>query len=336
MKALSFGDMAQSVALRRQNSQLKAEMSRLTQELSSGQVQDVAQHLGGDYGYLTELERSMRISAAFQSSATEAALFSTSMQNSLGFVADALQDMSFGLIAAGTGGVAGTREIAAENARSQMGLMMNTFNTSVAGRTVFAGVGTNGSALTSAEDLLDDLRSALTGQTTFAGVEAVLDDWFDASGGGFETMTYQGSVQSLDPFFLGDGERVSLDVRADDVAVRHTLKATAMAALSADATLAFSSDVQSDMLRASGEAMLAAQDSVITIRSKLGFAEARIEDATARLSAEKTSLEYARGQLLEADPYETITRLEETQFRLETLYTATARLSQLSLMDYMR
>ncbi len=335
MNALSFGDMAQSALLRRQNSYLKTEMSRLTQELSSGQVQDVSKHLGGDYGYLTEVERSLRVVSAFRTSATEAAIFTATMQNALGFVGDALKGMSIELIAAGTGGLSGTNEIASENARSQLGLIVSSLNANVAGRSVFAGVETGGKALGSADEMLDDLRTALTGTTTMADVEAVFDTWFATSGGGFETSTYQGSTQSLEPFFLGEGERVSLDIRADDPAVRNTLKATAMAALATDATLAFSADVKAEMLLQSGQTMLGAQDQVTTIRAKLGFAEARVEEASTRLASEDSSLDYARNQLLGADPYETITQLEETQFRLESLYAATAKMSQLSLMDYL-
>ncbi|MBU2981177.1 hypothetical protein KO498_05070 [Lentibacter algarum] len=336
MNSLSFGDMAQSTLLRRQNSQLKSEMSRLTLELSSGKVQDVSKHLGGDFGYLGEVERSLRVTSAFKTSASEAATFAASMQSALGFVSNAMGSMGVGLIAAGEGAISGTRDVLSNEASGQFEMMIGALNTTVAGRSVFAGIDTNGAALASAEDMLADLRTALAGQTTLAGVETVMDDWFNAPGGGFETVGYLGESQSLEPFMLGDGERVSLDVRADGAALRQSLKATAMAALATDSSLAFAADVQAGMLGNAGEAMLGANDQVTAIRAKLGFAEARIEDAGARLASEHTSLEYARGDLLGADPYETITRLEETQFRLESLYAATSRLSQLSLMGYMR
>lgn len=55
-----------------------------------------------------------------------------------------------------------------------------------------------------------------------------------------------------------------------------------------------------------------------------------------RLSAQRTSLEIAQNELSSADPYDTVMRLEETQFRLESLYTITARLSELSLVGFLR
>ena len=43
----------------------------------------------------------------------------------------------------------------------------------------------------------------------------------------------------------------------------------------------------------------------------------------------------ARGGMVGVDGYDTATALQETQARLETLYTLTARLSRLKLADYL-
>ena len=64
--------------------------------------------------------------------------------------------------------------------------------------------------------------------------------------------------------------------------------------------------------------------------------EARVEDAAARLSARGTALEIARNDMSAADPYETATKLQNVQLQLETHYTLTARLSRLSLTEYLR
>ena len=90
------------------------------------------------------------------------------------------------------------------------------------------------------------------------------------------------------------------------------------------------------MLGRAGELSLGAVDGLTTARATLGYAEARIEEASVRLTAQNTSLEIARSELISADPYDTIVKLEETQFRLESLYTATVKLSQLSLVGFLR
>ncbi len=46
-------------------------------------------------------------------------------------------------------------------------------------------------------------------------------------------------------------------------------------------------------------------------------------------------MEIARTELIGADPYDTATEMEAVQGQLETLYTVTARLSRLSLADFL-
>ena len=76
--------MAQSFHLRRQNAELKTEITRLTSELSSGKVQDVMKHLGADLNYLTDIERSLQMNSVFTADPPhEAAGFSAAMQSGL-------------------------------------------------------------------------------------------------------------------------------------------------------------------------------------------------------------------------------------------------------------
>jgi len=64
--------------------------------------------------------------------------------------------------------------------------------------------------------------------------------------------------------------------------------------------------------------------------------EAQIDGATARNTAESSALELARAELIAIDPYKAATDLTSVQTQLETLYALTARLSRLSLVEYLR
>ena len=81
------------------------------------------------------------------------------------------------------------------------------------------------------------------------------------------------------------------------------------------------------------EILLSAAEHVFT---DLGYAEARIEDSKVRQEAEASSLEIARNTLLGVDPFDVATRLTDAQQRLESLYAVTARLSRLTLSDFLR
>jgi flagellar hook-associated protein 3 FlgL len=334
MSTLSIGDLAQSVYLRRQNVELKTEMARLTSELSSGKVQDVTEHLGGDVTYLTDIVRNMRLNNVFERSTQEAASYTATMQASLGYLQETVGNLAHEILSLGAQGMSSTHQHSGATARSAMDAVISTLNTAIGGRSLFSGSATDSTALQDAETILADLQTGISGQSTLAGVEAVLDGWFDI-GGGFDSVAYAGGADHLAPFQLGNGERIDLSIKADGVVFREALKAVVMAVLSQDITLGFTDEVRSQMLARSGELGIGANDTLTATRATLGHAQARIEEAGARLSAQKTSLEIARNGLLSADPYDTVVRLEETQFRLESLYTATSRLSQLSLVGFL-
>ena len=71
------------------------------------------------------------------------------------------------------------------------------------------------------------------------------------------------------------------------------------------------------------------------LTARLGTAEAGISDAALRNDSERSALEAARLGLLSVDPYETAAKMQQTQSQLQTLYSITARMQRLSLVDYL-
>jgi flagellar hook-associated protein 3 FlgL len=74
MSFMTIGDLSQSFQLRRDNARLKADLQRLTGELSTGRVPDLRAATGGDLRPLAALERSVTLLSAYQISGAEAAL----------------------------------------------------------------------------------------------------------------------------------------------------------------------------------------------------------------------------------------------------------------------
>ncbi|MBY5971610.1 hypothetical protein KUV28_04605 [Ferrimonas balearica] len=332
---ITIGDLAQSFMLRQQNTDLKSRMNQLSQELASGRTADVARHLSGSYSYLADVERNLTLIEGYDSAASEAILFTGTMQEVLDRYQTLATDLgSAALTAAGSfldEAVIGASTRAAEDMES----MVNALNTTVAGRAIFSGIDSDTSPLISSEQILDELRTALAGQTDLAGVQGVLDTWF-GPGGDFETVAYQGSTTSLRPFLLGEGETVDLDLRADDPGLRELMKHTAMAALASDPALGFDSALQVEMMKAAGEGLSFQQEGIVQLRADLGYAQTRAEEASARVVSERAGYLIAQSELLAVDPYETATQLEDVQFQLEALYALTVKLSRLSLTDYLR
>ncbi len=207
-------------------------------------------------------------------------------------------------------------------------------NGSVGGRSLFAGTATDTSPMASADTMITALQAEVAGMTVVSDILTAIDDWFDV-GGGFKAAMYTGSDTPLSPIQVGANEQVTLSLHADDDTFRSAMRNSMVAILATDPTLALAPDAQNIPLHEAGEGMLNDDHALTGLRADLGFAEQRIEEASARNSAAYTSLGYARNELLEADPFETASRLEEVQFQLESLYAVTVRMSRLSLLSFL-
>ena len=335
MNSLSLGDLAHTFLLRRQSAQLKTDLTRLSEELASGRTTDTRAHLGGQFTALAEFERELVLLQRHSNTAAEVRTQSSAMQTALGTVQARAGDLAQTVALSSAAASSSDQAIAAEQARNELDASIAALNTRVAGRAIFSGVAVSTPPLTDTETLISELKLALTGATTAADVMAAADAFFDTAGGAFETLIYQGDTVNLSPFDLGAGESVTLALRADDAALRAVLKNVAVTALVDDPSIALDAGEPKKLMQSLSEGLLSGQDKVTQLRANLGFAEERIETASARITTELSSVEYARNALLEVDPYQTATELESVQVQLETLYTITARSSRLSLVNFL-
>lgn len=334
MSSVSLGDLAQSFMLQRRSVDLRQEMSKLTDELSSGRVNDVRDVLAGNHNYLTGLERQLEVLEGYSVANGEAAYLTGAMQASLDRIQSFAGDLGLDLLLASGGPIGVVAGNPSENARIQLEGIINSLNDDIAGRSLFSGTATDRPPLESADVLIDQLRLAVAGQTTPEDIVTAATAWFDDPLG-FDALVYTGGDTALAPFVLSETEIVSLDVRANDPALKNMLMHTALAALADDPALALSVPAQSELFGLTGIGLQSNQDQLTSLRSAIGFTEARIEKISARNQAEATSVEFARNSLLEADPFETATELENVQFRLQSLYSITVRSSQLSLVNFL-
>ncbi|MEP3918240.1 flagellin [Ascidiaceihabitans sp.] len=334
MNSVSIGDLAHSYLLQRRGSSLRAEMSKLNQELTSGQVADIKSILAGNFSYLSDIETSMSHLNAYKTSSAEATQFTSAMQSALDVVQTQSTDLGTNILSVVAGGIdAVSRQVTVE-AREQLGAIVNTLNTDLAGRSIFSGTASNQAPLASSTDILNSVRSVMAGQIGPTNKLAAVDAWF-ADPAGFDAVIYQGSSDAMAPFRLSEHEDLSLDVRANDKAIKDVIRNVAVAALANDAALGIDFTERAALLNDAGVGLMTNAADVTALRANIGFIEERIDDIATRNSIESTSLEYAKGALLSVDPYETATRLEEVQFQLQSLYTVTVRSSELTLVNFL-
>lgn len=338
MTPINSGDMARQALLGRQSSLLKTTLTRLTQEMTTGEKSDLAQATAGDFRALSAIDHSLSALGAYKTANAEATLFAETVQRALETTQTLATDAAPTLLQAGTNANPTQIQAGAQDARQRLFSAVAALNVRAGDRYALSGAATDQKPLAGGQDLLNGLTAAIAGQVTAAGVISAVDAWFaaPAGGNGFTDQIYGGSATPSAPFRLGDGDGVSLTTTATDPAIRATLKGLALAALVAEGALPGDRTGQSLMMKTAGEQLMTAGSQMSDLRGAVGSVEAHIGLAGTRASAEETALQIARTKIASADPYETATALEDTKTRLETLYQITARLSGLSLADYLR
>ena len=331
---ISLGDMAQSFLLRRQNTDLKTDLQRLTSELSSGNAADLGKHIGGDYGPIAGIDSSLARLQGYKSATSEAALLSGSMQTVLGTVESMSSSLAPILLAASSAGSTAQISSVAGEARQKLGTAVALFNTDVGGRALFAGMSTDQNAIADEDTLLAALDTEIIGATSAQDIDTRVTAWFN-SATGYGAVGYLGN-SPLSPLAIAPGETADLGFTAADPGIRDTLKGLAMAALLDRGALAGDTQARADLARRAGENLVSSQSSRANMAARLGTAEGQIEAAATRNSAETSSLQIARNGITGVDPYETASKLEATRQQIEMLYTLTSRISRLSLVDYLR
>lgn len=336
MPVLSIGDLANTFLIRRQSAGLKAHLTRLGSELTSGQAQDLGKALAGEFGPFAAIERSLKAVAAYKTANTEAAGLLTAAQTALGNIYDMEQGLGPALLMAGNARDLTLIRATSEDARQKFAAVVSSLNVRVADRTIFGGAATDRPPLASSDAIIAELLTAVAGNTTAADVIAAVNTWFDTPGGGFDSLGYLGSDSDRAPLAISDGETVAVSLRADNSEIRATLKSFALAGLVSQGVLDNDVDEQAALMAGAGGEMLTSGGALTTLRSQIGAVEARIETAQARNAAEAAAYEIARTELIGVDPYQTATELETVYAQIETLYTVTARIAGLTFTDFMK
>ncbi|MBP9184178.1 MAG: flagellar biosynthesis protein FlgL, partial [Fuscovulum sp.] len=207
-------------------------------------------------------------------------------------------------------------------------------NTRFSERALFSGVSAETQPLPDPGTILSAIEAAITsaGASTVGDVQSAIADWFDDPLG-YQALYAGGGPRADVP--VAAGETADLSVTALDPAIKDTLRGLATMALLGRGLMAGQVEARSDMAKAAGEDLLTGSESRSHLMARVGTVQAQIAAAQTRNTAEESALSITRAGIISADPYDAATRLEDLQTRIEALYLVTARVSRLSLADYL-
>jgi len=333
MISLPLSDLASTLRLQDQNRSLRAALETAGQEMTTGQVADVRKATGGDLTPVFAIDAAMqRLEVRGQGLALASAR-ADAAQLALGTAQDAAGDLALDLEAAvSRGDPVSTRSLQA-GAASVLETVVNALNTSFGGRSLMAGAAHDGPALASASQIVEAVSALIAAAPDSGAARLAVDAYFDTPGGGFETDIFLGSPTDAAGVEIDDGSRVDYLPRADASALRDMMKGLAMIAA---APAAVDEADRSQLTGGGARVLMAAGEDVTRMRAALGSAQEMISNATDAAEAERNALGRSRNDLVGVDQYEAASRFAELEGQLQSLYTVTARLSGLSLMNFLR
>jgi flagellar hook-associated protein 3 FlgL len=336
MITVGQSDLASAMKLLDQNARTKTALEVASKELSTGVRSDLVEATAGDLGRLFSIDRTLlRLNSeadAIQLASSKSEL----AQVSLGNIHENLVGFGPQLLSAVERGDTQASRLIAADARHALGAVVTSLNVRYGRHSIFSGAALDQQSVASTEVIISDISAIIAGSADSTAAMLAIDDYFFSPADGFETNIFLGTTQDAPPFRDESGEIIEYAQRADSFGVRNAIRALTIAVVASDAPNFFGTADQVDLLREAGSAAIAATGDITTLREKLGFAEGRIEGVEARNRAMRGFFELERSSLISVDPYEVATKFEALQVQLQTIYTITARLSNLSLTNFLR
>ncbi len=352
------------IALGRQRNlaRLQSELAVLTAEMASGRKADPARALGVGASLLYKLYGDVQQGEAIRNSTSLAGQRLKAAQEALTSVGGLMDQMAPEILK--TDALKGNGyTIIASNAREVLGSMTDLLNSHWDGQNLFGGTDSArpplapaagllawarnqlGSAVTAAGAPLDaGQATALIGQfdTMFANVQR------DSSGlTSFYGLVYQSTSRtdlagSTDPesdapslIRIGAGETLSYNVRADNAAFRDAFRSLAILSLLDAPASELSEEAKTALLDEAGLRMNGARAQLTVLAGVLGGKQDRL-DKVGEIQERAVAAATAQINDLEGTDYYTVSdRINTLRIQLEATYSITAKLSELSLVNYL-
>ncbi|MDT1063101.1 flagellin [Paracoccus sp. CPCC 101403] len=332
----SISDLSRAFQMRLGQSSLKARVATLSEESATGVKADIPKALGGDLGRITQIESRLTLLDTHARNLAEAQSFLGAAQSGLENIQSRASATGTVLLSDALVSSEASLNVYLNKAPGDLRAVIDSLNSAVAGRYVFAGSRTEQAPVVGYDAMMAQISAAVGGATTAADILAGIDAYFDApaGGGGFADTGYLGNDTGNAAIAISPETRIAPPITASSQDLRAALKGFAIMAYAAEAG-GLDHSTRRELSRAAGGFLVQGEMDLTEARTLTGVGEEKVAQAITSNQAERSALQVARNGLIAADPYETATALQEAEAQIETLYAITARLSKLSLADYL-
>jgi len=348
MKASFVSSAAISQAMRYSLQRMQVQLVGAQKEVSTGRVADAGLALGMRTGQSVSFQRDVdRLQTIVDSNEMIASRLSAS-QDALSQIITVSQKF-LQTLAAGTSGVAADDVVIGE-ARGTLDGLTSILNSSLRGEYLFAGINTDVNPINDFSNPTSPNKAAFDA-AFLAHFGFAQNDPLVAGITAADMDTFLDTV--VEPQFLGAGWQTNWSNATDQQIVnRISLNETAPTSVSANqeglrkvamaaATLAdlygtdLSDDAREALVNRAIELVSEGLSAIANVQSATGVTENRVARATDRV---KMQIDLFKNNILDmeaVDPYEASTRVNSLISQIEVSYALTARIQQLSLVNYL-
>ncbi|WP_300380610.1 flagellin [Henriciella sp.] len=326
MNNYSINSTLLSAGLSQNIADLRARIKETSSEAVTGRWSDLTQQLSGRIG------DAMLSQKALNDLTDQRGLLSLRetrldiLQQSLSRVQDSAEGLSTHMLSGIGSNNTTDVNAAASGSKVALDTIFSSLNIRHGERYLFSGEATSTQPFGTTAGLLDDIRQIAQTATDAADFEAQIDTYFNDPTGGWQQGTFAGSANPTD----ADG------VTGADPAITKLVSGLAVMAVSGETDNLALLRQNPGLVESAAIRTAEGQTAVTNLRADQGIQQQRIADEQSALDMEETILTEAFNKMTGRDQYEAASELRELESNLEASYLLTARLSNLSLTNYLR
>lgn len=347
MKTTFISTQAIGSAVRSSIARSQQQLTVAQKELSSGVHSDIGVEVKGGYGSLVHIRQERQALEALTDTNAVLATRLGITQTSLQAMVDGAQEFLAEVIGAvGFGG----KQVVMDQGASRLSALSDILNTSFDGGFLFSGANVGVRPFETYSDnppsgpktAIDAAFLAEFGiPQSDPGVFAITDAAMTSFLSGSYSVEFQDPAWSawsnasdrLPSVRIGAGETVEPSVSANEAPFRKLVSVYNAAANlgTADLNDAGFKALTDWMAKTTAEAV----EELTLVQARVGTAQGRIEDATDRMQIQIDLFDERIFSVEGVDPYEASTRLSSLLTQIQTSYAATARIQQLSILNFL-
>lgn len=332
----SFPDLLGLTQRSRTSSDIRAQMETVSQEAVTGLRADITKATDGRNGDLHLLQKAVNDLDLEDRINNLTGTRITLMSNAISNVRESVGNIDTNAIIALNTQSGIAIDNLTSNAKENLSLMFDSLNIRHGTRNLLSGNATERTPFAGPEQLLSDVNAILTSGGTAADIETALDTYFDDPAGGFQTNIYQGGDENAPAIKLNNNLEIDLDVRGDNQAIKDIMRGLSVLALAPNSGIATDSDDFTRIYQSAIQSISNGKTNLIALEADLGIHAESIAAIEAKNQAERMTLTSAVAAITTRDQFEAAGELKSLEVQLQSSYIITSRLSNLSLVNFLR